>query len=47
MDNYKSEGWVWTQSYVNWAPLVLEPAEPEVTDLTEAQKVLAEIMSKC
>ena len=32
---------VWTQVYETWA----EPAEPEIEDLTEAQAVLARIMS--
>jgi hypothetical protein len=40
----------WTQSYQGWAPLVLDihvPAqEPEITDFSEAQKILAKIMSK-
>jgi len=44
--NYKSEGWVWTQQYVTWTPLVLEQPEPEITDVSEAQQILAEIMAK-
>ena len=32
----------WTQNYYNWT----EPQEPEITDFTEAQAVLARIMAK-
>lgn len=39
----------WTQQYQGWVPLALSTPiqdEPEITDLTEAQEILAKIMSK-
>ena len=38
----------WSTKVVGWQPLVLpevESVEPEITDLTEAQAVLAKIMT--
>lgn len=40
----------WFQTYQGWAPLILstpiQESEPEITDFTEAQEVLAKIMTK-
>jgi hypothetical protein len=41
--------WGWTQHYTGWVPLILNTPiqdEPEITDLSEAQQVLAKSMSK-
>ena len=40
----------WQQSYTEWIPMIAfrngeELPDPEITDLTEAQEVLAKIMS--
>jgi hypothetical protein len=38
---------VWSGAITNWEPLQLpDQPEPEISDLTEARKVLSEIMSK-
>jgi len=47
---HDKQQYFWIQSYQGWIPLVLHTPvpqqEPEITDFTEAQEVLAKIMSK-
>lgn len=53
-DNEKNVNYYisWTQTMKPWEPLqqifpeAYEPQEPEITDFTEAQAVLAKIMTK-
>ena len=46
--HYKQE-YQWIQTYQGWIPLVLHThipeQEPEITDFTEAQQILAKIMA--